>query len=57
VISQVLSTCDAWEMRERNLNMVVVIGVIIAMGLLPNVSIPHVLQKMGKATALHLARS
>lgn len=48
VISQVLSTCDAWEMRERNLNMVVVIWVIIAMGLLPNLSIPHVLQKMAQ---------
>jgi hypothetical protein len=45
VISQVLSTCDAWEKRERDLNMVVVIWVIIAMGLLPNLSIPHVLQK------------
>ncbi len=57
VISQVLSTCNAWEMRERTLNMVVVIWVIIAMGLLPNLSIPHVLQKIAKATALHLARS
>ncbi len=57
VISQVLSACDAWEKRERNLNMVVVIWMIIAMGLLPSLSIPHVLQKIGKATALHLARS
>ncbi len=48
VISQVLSTCDAWEKRERNLNMVAVIWTIIAMGLLPNLSIPHVLQKMAQ---------
>jgi hypothetical protein len=48
VISEVLSTCDAWEKRERDLNMVAVISVIIAMGLLPNLSIPHVLQKMAQ---------
>ncbi len=45
VISEVLSRCDAWEKRERDLNMVAVISVIIAMGLLPSLSIPHVLQK------------
>jgi hypothetical protein len=48
VISEVLSRCDAWEKRERDLNMVAVISVIIAMGLLPSLSIPHVLQKMAQ---------
>lgn len=48
VISEVLSRCDAWEKRERNLNLVAVISVIIAMGLLPSLSIPHVLQKMAQ---------
>jgi hypothetical protein len=48
LISEVLSTCDAWEKRERDLNMVAVISVVIAMGLLPNLSIPHVLQKMAQ---------
>jgi len=48
LISEVLSTCDAWEERERELNMVTVIWVIIAMGLLPSLSIPHVLQKMAQ---------
>ncbi len=48
VISEVLSTCNAWEKRERELNMVAVIWVIIAMGLLPSLSIPHVLQKIAQ---------
>jgi Insertion element 4 transposase N-terminal/Transposase DDE domain len=48
LISEVLSTCQAWEERERSLNMVAVISVIIAMGLLPSLSIPHVLQKMAQ---------
>jgi hypothetical protein len=48
VISHVLSDCDAWEKRERDLNMVAVIELIIAMGLLPRLSIPHVLQKMAQ---------
>lgn len=48
LISEVLSTCDAWEERERELNMVTVIWVIIAMGLLPSLSIPHVLQKIAQ---------
>ena len=48
VISEVLSRCDAWEKRERDLNMVAVISVIIAMGLLPSLSIPHVFQKMAQ---------
>lgn len=48
VISEVLSRCEAWEKRERDLNMVAVISVIIAMGLLPSLSIPHVLQKMAQ---------
>jgi hypothetical protein len=48
VISEVLSRCQAWEERERSLNMVAVISVIIAMGLLPSLSIPHVLQKMAQ---------
>jgi Insertion element 4 transposase N-terminal/Transposase DDE domain len=48
VISEVLSRCDAWEKRERDLNMVAVTSAIIAMGLLPSLSIPHVLQKMAQ---------
>ena len=48
LISEVLSTCDAWEERERDLNMVTVVWVIIAMGLLPSLSIPHVLQKIAQ---------
>jgi hypothetical protein len=48
LIGEVLNTCDAWEKRERDLNMVVVISMIIAMGLLPSLSIPHVLQKMAQ---------
>ena len=48
LISEVLSTCDAWEERERELNMVTVVWVIIAMGLLPSLSIPHVLQKIAQ---------
>jgi hypothetical protein len=48
LISKVLNICDAWEKRERDLNMVTVICLIIAMGLLPSLSIPHVLQKMAQ---------
>jgi hypothetical protein len=48
LISEMLSQCQAWEERERSLNMVAVISVIIAMGLLPSLSIPHVLQKMAQ---------
>lgn len=46
VISDVLTDTNAWEQRERRLNMQVTISLIIAMGLLPTLSIPHVLQKM-----------
>jgi hypothetical protein len=46
LICQVLSQTQRWEKRERALNMVTVIIVIIAMGLLPYLSIAHVLQKI-----------
>ncbi len=46
LICEVLSQTQRWEKRERALNMVSVIVVIIAMGLLPCLSIAHVLQKI-----------
>ncbi len=46
LICEVLSQTQRWEKRERALNMVTVIVVIIAMGLLPYLSIAHVLQKI-----------
>jgi hypothetical protein len=48
LISEVLSDTHAWEQRERSLNMHVTISLIITMGLLPNESIPHVLQTMAQ---------
>ena len=46
LICEVLSQTQRWEKRERALNMVTVIVLIIAMGLLPYLSIAHVLQKI-----------
>jgi hypothetical protein len=48
LISEVLSDTNAWEQRERSLNMHMTISLIITMGLLPNLSIPHAFQKMGQ---------
>jgi len=54
VISGVLCRYDAWEKRERDLKMVAVISVIIDMGLLPCLSIPHVLQKIAQGLRIAL---
>jgi hypothetical protein len=48
LIGDVLSDTESWEQRERRLNMYVTMSLIIAMGLLPTLSIPHVLQKMAQ---------
>lgn len=48
LINEVLTDLSAWEQRERQLNMHVTMSLIIAMGLLPCLSIPHVLQKMAQ---------
>lgn len=46
LIREVLSQTQSWEKRERDLNMVTVIVVIIAMSLLPCLSIAHVLGRI-----------
>ena len=48
LISEVLTDLNAWEQRERQRHMHVTMSLIIAMGLLPSLSIPHVLQKMAQ---------
>ena len=48
MIGDVLTDTKSWEQRERRLNMHVTTSLVIAMGLLPTLSIPHVLQKMSQ---------
>jgi hypothetical protein len=48
LIWDVLTETESWEMREQALNMATVIAIIIAMGLLSCLSIPHVLQKIAQ---------
>jgi hypothetical protein len=48
MIGDVLTDTTSWEQRERKLNMQVITSLVIAMGLLPTLSIPHVLQKMSQ---------
>src|SRR6266571_7931927 len=49
LIWDVLTETGGWEEREKALNMPMVIAIIIAMGLLARVSIPHVLHKLACA--------
>jgi hypothetical protein len=48
LIRDVLTETQGWEERERRLNMATVIAIIIAMGLLSCLSIPHVLQTIAQ---------
>jgi hypothetical protein len=48
LIREVLTETQGWEERERRLNMATVIAIIIAMSLLPCLSIPHVLQTIAQ---------
>jgi hypothetical protein len=49
-ICEVLSSSQAWEEREQKLNMVSIISLLLAMGLFPRLSIPHVLSKLAQGT-------
>lgn len=51
-IATVLSECGGWEVRERTLNMVVVIYLLIALSLYPKRSQPSVLQALAQGTRL-----
>jgi Insertion element 4 transposase N-terminal/Transposase DDE domain len=48
LIGDVLTDTHSWEHRERQLNMPIIVSLVIAMGLMPTLSIPHVLQKMAQ---------
>src|SRR5918911_1527478 len=48
LIWDVLTETQSWEVREQALNMPTVIAIIIAMGLLSCLSIPHVLQRIAQ---------
>src|SRR5260370_13659666 len=48
LIWDVLTETQGWEEREKALNMPMVIVIIIAMGLISSLSIPHVLHKVAQ---------
>ena len=53
--SSVLSDMGVSEQRERKLNMVVTVFIVIGMGLYGHLSIGKVLKQLVEGTTLHLA--
>src|SRR5437588_10383048 len=46
VVEQVLTDCHAWEKRERALNMVTVVYLVIALTLFPRLPVAGVLRRL-----------
>lgn len=52
VVEQVLTDCRAWEKREKALNMVVIIYLVIAMSLFPRLKLSGVLRRLAAGARL-----
>jgi DDE family transposase/transposase IS4-like protein len=46
LIAETLTACQAWEQRERKLNMLAVVSITLAMGLFPRQSLKHLLRHL-----------